>query len=419
MFLLACTSTVIPTPQETGAVDSAAHDSCDSQHPEEIDIFELPTDVPTLEIRISDEAMARLDADPYQAPDEVGQLVDELGAVYEADLSYRGAYQLRNVMSAYGLRNWKVKVPSDQLYLGRREWNFNYEPHLRQKLAYDLFRFAGVPVPSAQHVLLLLNGEPQGVYLRYEDPDDKRWLEDSLGEAEGDLYKAATDLPGVPQCFADLTVLGERDEDYFCHYQKKTNTRSAPEDYSALMDFVEGLADGDTAWFEDELDVPVFLSFLVVSNFVSNWDSYPQRPKNYWLYQGPERFTLLPWDLDGTFGPNRDSTYNQMGVSASVLYEMHGNDYAPPHEDEGDERPLVHRLMADPAMEQAYLDRYRELQALLLNEAYLSERSAALTALLDAEISTTDRSRLSSANESLSSFVSQRTERVAEELEGL
>ncbi len=166
--LLACAPSVVPTPQETGALDGPVADSQDSQTHEEIDIFELPADVPTLEIRISEEAMARLDADPYQGPDEAGEFVDEHGTVYEADLSYRGAYQLRNVISAYDLRNWKVKVPSDQLYLGRREWNLNYEPHLKQKLSYDLFRFAGVPVPRAQHVLLLVNGALQGLYLRYE-----------------------------------------------------------------------------------------------------------------------------------------------------------------------------------------------------------------------------------------------------------
>ncbi|MCP4805161.1 MAG: hypothetical protein GY913_04580 [Proteobacteria bacterium] len=380
---------------------------------------ELPDGMPTVEIRIEAAAMERLDADPHLADDEVGTFVYD-GTEVEVELNYRGAYQLRNVMSAYDLRNWKVKFPSEDRYLGHREWNLNYEPHFRQKLAYDLFRFAGVQVPSTQHVVLLLNGAYQGMYLRYEDPDDKAWLNDSFGDDSGDLYKAATDLPGVPQCFADLTVLGPSDEDYLCHYQKKTNHKDAPDDFSVLRAFVEGLEASDTAWFSAELDVDSFLSYLVVQNFVSLWDSYPQRPKNYWLYAAPERMVFIPWDLDGTFNPSRDSTWNQMGTTASVLFELHdGSDYSAPNQGEGDERPLVHRLMSDPAMESAYLERYRVLADELLNPEYLLERQDALSELVAPEISGPDADRLSWANQSVEQFVRERHDHVIEELDGL
>ncbi|HJN78401.1 MAG TPA: CotH kinase family protein, partial [Myxococcota bacterium] len=227
---------------------------------ETVDIYELPADMPTVEVIITAEAMARLDADPYLAEDETGTFVDGTGRSYEVDLNYRGAYALKSVMAYYDLRNWKVKFGQDDDYLSRREWNFNYEPHFRQKLAYDLFRFAGVEVPSAQHVVLLLNGSYQGMYLQYEDPDSKGWLDDSFGDDGGDLYKAATDLPGVPQCFADLTVLGSEDADYDCHYQKKTNHKDAPGDFGVLRSFIDGLAQSDPAWFEESFEVQSFLA---------------------------------------------------------------------------------------------------------------------------------------------------------------
>ena len=391
----------------------------------EYDSSELPDGVPVVRIEIDPDAMARLDADPFAAPDERGVFVDPLGQSHEVDLNYRGAYALLNVMTYYDLRNWKVKFDADDPYEGRREWNYNYEPHFKQKLAFDLFRFAGVAVPGARHVVLELNGEYQGMYLQYEDPDDKRWLLEQFGDDEGDLYKAAFDIPYQPQCFADLTWLGPSDEDYVCHYSKKTNDEVAPDDFSVLRAFITDLNDVPDEefleWLETSFDVERLRSYLVVSNFIANWDSYPQRPKNFWLYQDPnaERMVYIPWDLDNTFSPYTDPTYNQMGTTASVLFDLLHSDYEPPHEDEGYERPLARRLMTFEDQQQAYLDRYWELSGDILSAAYLDARLTALAEIVAPEISQTDRQRLESAEGPVRSFIQQRTQAVEAELEAL
>jgi hypothetical protein len=54
---------------------------------------------------------------------------------------------------------------------------------------------AGVPVPSAEHAVVYVNGDRHGLYLMYEDPDDKSRLQDAFGDKSGDLYKAAYDMP--------------------------------------------------------------------------------------------------------------------------------------------------------------------------------------------------------------------------------
>ena len=424
MFLLACTSGVLPgdlvdtsRPSE-GAGQDTAVEQVDGEpwSPPSWDPYALPDEVPTVAIEIDPEAMLRMDAEPYTHDDEVGVFVDEEGVRHEVDLAYRGAYALSSVMSNYDLRNWKVKFAADDRYHERREWNFNYEPHVKQKLAYDLFRFAGVQVPGAQHVLLELNGEPQGIYLRYEDPDDERFLADSFGHDAGDLYKAGYDLPGEPVCWADLTWLGAEPDDYLCHYANKTGDA-----YEPLVGFVTELNelpdDELAAWFEASFDLESFLSYLVVSNFIANWDSYPQRPKNYWLYDRDGVFVFLPWDLDGTFSPWRDDTYNQMGTTADPLYNLASSEYDPVHAEEGTERPLVRRLFALPGVEAAYLERYAELSEDLLSEAYLSERVGALTELAVGHASAVDQARLRSYEADVQSFVLQRTAFVAGVLE--
>jgi len=395
----------------------------DAWRPPEYDSGELPDGMPRVEIQIDAEAMARLDADPFLAADERGVFVDPDSVAHEVDLCYRGAYQLDNVINAYDLRNWKVKFDADDSYRGSREWNFNYEPHFAQKLAQDLFRFAGVAVPGPQHVVLQVNGAYQGMYLQYEDPDSKGWLFEQFGDDEGDLYKAAFDLPGMTQYFANLTWLGPDDADYLLHYNKKTNTGAAPDDYGVVREFITDLNDVPddefAAWFEDNVDVDRLRSYLVVSNFIANWDSYPQRPKNFWLYQDLRagRMVYIPWDLDNTFSPYTDPSYNQMGTSVSVLYNLAQCDYAPPHGNEGVDRPLVRRWIALDGEEQAYLDRYRELVDELLNAAYLDARLDGLTDIVWDEISVADRQRLESYNATLRSFVHQRAAFVADELD--
>jgi spore coat protein H len=401
------------------AADTGVESVSGEWSPPQYDPDALPTDVVTLDIEIDPEAMARLDADPWGAADERGVFTDEDGIRHEVDLNYRGAYALLGVMS-YGLRNWKIKLDSGDDYLGRREWNLNYEPHFRQKLAYDLFRFAGVAVPGAEHVILTLNGVYQGLYLRYEDPDDAAWLSGQFGDGDGELYKAAYDLPYEPQCFAPLTWISDSGEDHRCHYTRKSG--DAKDEYAALIAFLDDLnhrPDEEIAdWAAASIDVESLLSALVVSNFIAQWDSYPQRPKNYWLYADPRsgRMVYIPWDLDGTFNPSTDGTYNQMGTTASVLYNLLSSDYTPVHEAEGTERPLVRRLLAVPAIQQAYLDRYAALSETILSADYLSGRLEALTELVSPHISSTDRARLESYNSTTRAFIAARTSRVAAEL---
>jgi len=386
---------------------------------------ELPATVRTIDIEIDPDAMARLDADPYHADDEDGSFIDEDGVTHEVRLNYRGAYALLDVMRSYDLRNWKVEFADDDPWRDRQTWNFNYQPHFAAQLSMDLMRFAGVPVPEPEHVVLEVNGVVQGVYLSYPDPDDTRWLEEWFGDPDGDLYKAAYDLPYEPQCFADLTWLGDADSDYACHYTKHTNTAVDPADVAVLRAFLDPLnhlSDEEfAAWADGAIDVDSLLSYLVVSNFVANWDSYPQRPKNYWLYQDVHggRMVYIPWDLDATFDPSTDATFNKMGTTASLLYNLQTSEYAPVDEGEGTERPLVRRLFARDEIVQAYLARYEELSATILSADYLNDRLDALEDQLEPYASSTDLSRLRSAHSSVASFISARTAHVQADLDAL
>jgi spore coat protein H len=389
------------------------------------DVDALPSDVPQVGIEISDDDRAKLEADPWHADDVIGTFIDGNGTRYEGiEVNYRGAYQLQVLMSEGSRRNWKVKVGDALKYLGHREWNFNSEYHLRHKMALDLMAFAGVPCPSARHVRFSVNGEDQGVYMQFEDPDNKSWLKDHFGSASGDLFKAAHDLPNEEAYFADLTYLGDNDEDYFLHYNKKLNNNGdAADDFSTLIAFVSGLNDTPddqmAAWFDRNFDAERFINYLIVANFVSNWDGYPYRPKNYWLYQSPvtTRWVYVPWDLDHTFETTQYSL-QPMGPYVGVFYDFDYHE-GPENPGEGTERPLVRRLMAIPELRQRYIDRYQELLGGILSVDYLQDRIRALDSQIRPYAGGADVQTLDDATQDMLDFVVTRYDQVRSELDGL
>jgi spore coat protein H len=389
---------------------------------EPIDLGELPSDVPTVMLEVAPADMALLDQDPYHSDDVLGAFVDGSQIRYEnVDVNYRGAYALQSLMDSMQ-RNWKVKFSSVQMYRDRREWNFNYERHLRQKLTYDLMKFAGVKVPSARHVILFVNGVEHGLYLEYEDPDSRDWVEDKFGDDTGDLYKAAYDIPGEPRYFATMEYLGDLSEDYFFHYRKKRNiTGAEATDYSQLIDFLRALnSTPDSqfpAWLEANFDVPRFISYLVVSNFVSNWDGYPHRPKNFWLYHIPaaNRWAFIPWDLDATF-QTETWALNPMGTEASIFYQFDGYEPYGGHDEEGTERPLATRMMLHAQFRDAYVARYREVLTTFLDRDYLLGRVDALTELVRPYAPAGDMADFDDANVDVREFIQLRSEIVSAQL---
>ncbi|MBN2343564.1 MAG: CotH kinase family protein [Deltaproteobacteria bacterium] len=402
--------------------------------PHDFDIHQLPGEAPLVDISISVESMAILDADPFHAEDETGAFKDGAGTDYVGiDVNYRGAYALQSLMNdedTWNLRNWKLKFNDDQKYRNRREWNYNYEPHLRQKLALDLLAFNGVAVPSARHVILQVNGEYHGMYIEYEDPDNKDWLCDMYGHDNGDLYKAAYDLPDEEQYFATLEILGSEDSDYFLHYNKKTNHKIAPEDYSVLRLFVEELNntpdDQFEQWLESRFDVGSFIAYLVVSNFISNWDSYPQRPKNFWLYENlrTDEMVFIPWDLDATFQEAWSSwpgtpSLNQMGTDCSIYFNLQNADNEPYHAAEGTARPLVRRMMNRDKYMNMYLTKYQEAVEITLNPTYLNDRIDSLTEIIYDKLSAADREKLDESNGQVKEFIQLKYENVMAELDQL
>lgn len=223
-------------------------------------------------------------------------------------------------------KSWKVDtdyfVPGQE-YRNLKQLLFNNNfadaSLLREKMAYDMMAFAGVPAGHAAYVELWIDivddAEPAeywGVYTMVERVDSK-FVANRFGrdQGTGNLYKAdATPDEGA----ADLAYYGPEIDDYpkprrSVAYGLQTNL--AQPDYGdiirlcCVIDGVEyATPEGFAAALEGAFNVDGYLRYLAVIFTNLNLDTYPYTGNNFYLYDNPAtgKFEFLPWDLNNSWG---------------------------------------------------------------------------------------------------------------------
>jgi hypothetical protein len=174
---------------------------------------------------------------------------------------------------------------------------------LRDTLAYEFFRDAGVPASRTAFARLRLTIEGQfedrllGLYVLVENPDAE-WAEEQFGIEGVALFK-----PVTYELFKDL---GDDWTAYEGIYDPKTKVR--PKQSRRLMALAKLVTHADKAEFEaqaaDFIDLDEFARFLACQVLLSNYDGPLSNGQNFLLYLDPrtERFGFIPWDLDHSWG---------------------------------------------------------------------------------------------------------------------
>ncbi len=176
--------------------------------------------------------------------------------------------------------------------------NWSDRSFLREKVAHDVFREAGVPAPRTTFYRIYVDfGEGAtyfGLYTMTELPDEPM-LEAQFGDAGGNLYKPTSNWVSFNQ------------EDF----DKETNQEE--EDWSDVEAAIAALhADGSApeAWrsgLEAVFNVDGFLRWLAVNTVIQNWDTYGNMAQNYYLYGDPAddgRLVWVPWDNNMALSAN-------------------------------------------------------------------------------------------------------------------
>jgi len=227
---------------------------------------------------------------------------------------------------------------------------------LREKLAVELFRMAGVPAARTAFYRVYIDfghgPEYSGLYTMVEVIDDTM-VEDRFGEDSGNIYKPES----------RLRTFDERE------FEKKNHKAEA--DFSDVRAAIEALHDpvrdsDPAAWregLEAVFDVDHFLHWLAVGNAIVNRDSYGVHPRNYYLYDHSQRgLVWIPWDHNSTFdgSPGITSGGRRPSAGLSLVMDEIGSDW-----------PLIRCLMDDPV----YQERYRAHLVAFAEDVFIAART--------------------------------------------
>ena len=233
---------------------------------------------------------------------------------------------------------------------------------MREALAYELFRRAGLPAPRtafAQVYLTIpgrLEDQHLGLYTMVEVVEGD-FLKRNFGTKKGLLVK--------PEMMRGLEYLGEDWESYTGRYDPKGTVD--PADARRFIEFVRFIQEADQAQFaahiKDYLDPEAFVRFVALNGILANVDSFIGNGHNYFLYQSPtsHKSTFIPWDVNEAFGMHP--------VSGPSRDQMQFNIVRP----NADPNNLIERFLGDRTLNRMY----RTQCASLLTNVFVPSKLAA------------------------------------------
>ncbi len=166
--------------------------------------------------------------------------------------------------------------------------------YVRALLTGELHDLSGAPTPETFHIHQRENGVFYSVAICVENVDDT-FLQKHGIDDHGAFYKAVGDAGAC-----NFTTAAA--------FEKKNRH---PEGLTDLQSVVTNLGLTGTAletWLFDNVDLPSWVNWHAGSVISQNIDA---SDKNYYIYRdtlGSREWSVLPWDLDLTFGPNSLNT---------------------------------------------------------------------------------------------------------------
>ncbi|KAG0281505.1 hypothetical protein BGZ95_002747 [Linnemannia exigua] len=189
---------------------------------------------------------------------------------------------------------------------------------MREKLYVDILNSLGVPTQQSAYVRLFLNNQPIGLYVAMEEMK-KHWIKKVLHPNVKKVKAGA--LWKMNSCCGhegNLEWLGPTTKSYVIGdiYKNILPGKNPKDDLMAdLIVFMKDLKDYDPkkvedpiAYWEQRLDLDVFLRSMAMEHLTGAWDAYWKSGSNYQIYKDPltNKWIWLPTDFDDTFGTSYD-----------------------------------------------------------------------------------------------------------------
>ena len=255
--------------------------------------------------------------------------------------------------------NWKFEMPrnrpldftgilADPVDEFAMQADFSDRSHGRSTLAWDAYANAGVVNSQLFQMRTQKNSQFLGLYT-YMDLFDNVWR-DREGYDDKQLFKSET------SAFQTNLAINVR-------WEKKN---PGDEDFTSLSQFLAGLRLTGNArrdFLLANADIPQMINYAVVTGIVQHTDS---SSKNFYFALNPDtnRWTVIPWDLDHTWGNDC------CGVNSN---------FVTPAETGDKQSQLMTAILAVPEWREMYFRRARTL----INQITAPNR---LEAVFDAKI---------------------------------
>lgn len=240
--------------------------------------------------------------DPIYRPCTVtfeGQTWTQVGIRYKGNSSLRAAWgRTLKMPFRFDFDEFEDEHPEikNQRFFGFKRLTFSSgfsdNSLIREKVAADIFRKAGIPsAQTAFYRVYLDYGQGQkylGLYTLVEAPDTPM-LATQFKNATGNLYKPS----GTGAQFGTFEQKS---------FPKKTNeTTSNWQDIQNVFAALHASRAQPEQWragLEKVFDVKGFLKWLATNTLIQNWDSYGRMAHNYYLYNDPSDGLIhwIPWD---------------------------------------------------------------------------------------------------------------------------
>lgn len=292
-----------------GAAGASAHGGAagTSSTPDLTDALYAPEAFPRLDIELPEASLATLAAvtdaeDPAQDTYVSASLTYLDQTVTNIGLRIKGEGSFQNLDRKPALKIKFDEFVPEQSFIGLRRLTLNNafeDPSfVAERLAYDVFRAAGLPAPRCNNASVYINGEYYGVYVNVE-PEDKTFLRRWFPDDKGNLYEEGqSDFePGAEEAF-------------------NLETNELLNDRSDLTGLITAIDMASTDTFLDDIDAQLdtaqFLKFSAAEAAVNQWDMYAYTVfyvNNLRIYSDPTsgKFSFIPWGMDLSMKPYRDS----------------------------------------------------------------------------------------------------------------
>ena len=271
--------------------------------------------LPEFYLELSDEALEDLRRSPYEYTQATltyeGRRYGPIGIRTKGENSWRPFAQKSSVKLDFNRYD-----DSPGRFAGMKGLTFNAMNEdysmMHERVAYKLYREAGVPAARAHHALLYVNDEFYGLFVMLDTVDDvflARWFNDTTGSM-------------FEQHDGDLTDDYVQNNTYF-QLEEGEDDRTA---LQGVADALESSGPEALAAAGEYLDWDAFHRYWAAGSVVMNFDAYPFRfaGDDCHLYFDPERGKLvyIPHGVDESWYYDDDFEGRAAGHIAARCREV-------------------------------------------------------------------------------------------------